>query len=386
MQTPIDRRAFLGQASLATAGLALSSVLGEDKPALPKSQPHTLTLIEGKPRERGRQYGSKFKDQIHAFLDKEIYRAFAGKAKQVDMLNYAAACSKVTRASTPIVYEELEGIAQGADVGLEELVLITLHEELWHKGVLPSTDHCTAVAIGPPDTTDGDTFVGQTWDWMQSVFNLSTMLHWKRPECPSLLAYGYPGLWVGAGLNSAGLALCWTSAGFSNKVNKKIPGPRVGVSSYLLLTHLLYQESLTAVAEEARRIKNAGWFTFVMADGQGNLANIEGSPEEVAVEMSHGRLARVDYGSRRMTGAADGAEPLYHHARTKFTLDRLAKNKGELDGPMLEKIFEAPKGGICQGKSTIDMMVFNTTKRIARVSRGSTYGTTWRTFRFDDKS
>ena len=59
---------------------------------------------------------------------------------------------------------------------------------------------------------------------------------------------GYPGLWVGAGLNAAGLALCWTSA----DLGKNGIGARVGIPSYALLTHLLYQETLKDVAAEAR--------------------------------------------------------------------------------------------------------------------------------------
>src|SRR5262249_1707106 len=148
-------------------------------------------------------------------------------------------------------------------------------------------------------------YVGQTWDWMTSVAGLSSVVLWKRPEGPDLLGYGYPGLWCGAGLNTAGIALCWTSAGSG-------PGPRVGVPSYALLTHLLYQDSLAAVAAEAKRSAQAGWFTFVLADGDGNLLNIEGSPTEVVTEKHRGRLARVGYGSRAMTRTAEGAEPKTH--------------------------------------------------------------------------
>src|SRR5437763_16050698 len=111
------------------------------------------------------------------------------------MLRYAGQCDKEVRSFSPIIHDELEGMAEGSGLRFEELVLITLHEEFWHKGVLPKVEHCTAVAVGPPDTQDGNTYVGQTWDWMQSVFGLSSVLLWKRPEGPSLLTYAYPGLW-----------------------------------------------------------------------------------------------------------------------------------------------------------------------------------------------
>lgn len=47
------------------------------------------------------------------------------------------------------------------------------------------------------------------------------MTLWKRAAGPSVLAYSYPGLWISAGLNSSGIALCWTSAALD------VPGPRV---------------------------------------------------------------------------------------------------------------------------------------------------------------
>ncbi|MCI0457128.1 MAG: C45 family autoproteolytic acyltransferase/hydrolase [Gemmataceae bacterium] len=133
-----------------------------------------LTTIEGKPRERGRQYGTQFREAIRAFLDREIYQAFIKKpAPREEMLSYAAACARAVRAYAPELHEELEGVAEGSGLTLAELTLLTLHEELYHKGQLPKVEHCTAVAVGPPDTADGNTYVGQTWDWMPSAFSAS---------------------------------------------------------------------------------------------------------------------------------------------------------------------------------------------------------------------
>src|SRR5262249_28453416 len=115
-----------------------------------------LTVIAGKPRERGVAYGKQLKSEIRRFLDQEIYKAFIGKLSSKDeMLRYAGACGEVVREACPIIFAELEGLAEGAGLKLDEIVLITLHEELHHKRVLPKVPHCTAVAVGPPDTADG---------------------------------------------------------------------------------------------------------------------------------------------------------------------------------------------------------------------------------------
>jgi len=373
MSPIVNRRAFLRLAASSAAALGCAAGLrAQDRPA--SSQPHTLTVIAGQPRERGRVYGQKFKEGIDTFLNREIYGAFIGKPALKDqMLRYADACGREVRKFSPEVCDEMEGTAQGAGIRLEEVVLITLHEELYHKKALPSVDHCTAVAIGPPATKDGHTYVGQTWDWMPSVFGMSQMTLWKRAVGPSLLAYGFPGMPCGAGLNSAGIAHTWTSA---HDKGGKIAGPRVGIPSYVLINHLLRQPTIKDVIAEAKRATHAGWFTFVMADGEGNLLNLEGSPAELAVEEHKGLLTRVLYGSRQMTG---GDEQLVH-ARSKHTM-KLLQAEDEPDGVKLQGLFGDQKAGICVG-NTIDMMVFDCTARTASLSRGPAWGQTWKTFSF----
>ena len=383
LDNSINRREFLQQAGLTAGSLAGVTMLPTSAGAENKTQAGAIppiTLISGSPRERGRMYGSQFKDAILAFLDREIYQAFILKPSPKDaMLAYAGACGKAVKLYSPEIHDELEGMAEGAGLKIEEILLITLHEELYHRGVLPKVDHCTAVAVGPPDTSDGNTYVGQTWDWMQSVFGLSSMLHWKRNAGPSVLAYSFPGLWVGAGLNSAGLALCWTSANLGNRAL----GARVGIPAYVLLAHLMYQETLDAVEQEAKRATNAGWFTFVMADAKGGLCNVEGSPKELVVERSTGHLARISFGTRTMTGTAAGAKvPL--HPRCEKMNKLLGDASGKITGETMQHFFQEPSCAISVGRSTIDMMVFNTTKREAWLSRGPSYGVDWKRFTFDE--
>jgi hypothetical protein len=368
----LDRRTFLRRGVAGATALAMSRIAFADEG--PRASEHTLTEISGNPRERGRQYGEKFQGAIGEFVDRQIYDAFAGEpAVKEAMLRYAGKCLKPIKELSPIVLDEMEGMAEGSGRKLEELVLLSLHEELYHRGAIPSVDHCHVVAAGPPATI-ADAYVGQTWDWMASVYGLSSMLLWKRPEGPSLLAYSYPGLWVGAGLNSAGIAHCWTSA-FNDK--DKNPGPRVGVPSYAMIAHLLYQETLEAVAEEARRDKHAGWFTFVFADGEGNLLNVEGSPSGVAVEQSRGIMVRHQYGSRRMSGAGQD-DPIPLLGSSPFLVEQLEARRGKLEATDLQ-------GALCHenvGKGALDIMLFNTTRREAHLARGPGPAARWRTFRF----
>ncbi len=381
-----NRRQFLRRSlSLALAGAAGSHCL-QASSGTPDTADHALTVISGTPLQRGRQYGGKFKDAIRAFLDKEIYGAFVNKpSPKDDLYRYAGLCGKTVAKYTPIINEELEGMAEGSGLRLEEAVLLTLHEELFHKKPLPGPGaerpgHCTVLAAGPPDTADGNTYIGQTWDWMATVHGLSNMLHWKRPEGPSLLTYAYPGLWVGAGVNSTGLAFGWTSAW--DKDN--IAGPRVGIPSYVLIAHLLYQESLDAVVEEAKRAEHAGWFTLVFADAKGRFVNLEVTPKERAVELHQGHIVRSLYGSRQLTRTPEG-RPVQHLAKVQRGFELLSSAKGKLDrGKMQEFLGDR---AICvppnNSNFTVDTMLFNTTRREAYVTRGPATPGKWQRFGLD---
>ncbi len=376
-------RALSRREMLVRAGLSVAAVsrLARGEPEAPKppptAPPHTLTEITGSPRERGRMYGRKFNDGIHAFLEREIWKPFAPKpADREPLLEYAGACWKAVRSYSPEIADELEGVAEGTGLRVEELVLITSHEELYHRGKLPKIQHCTVAAFGPPASADGDTYLGQTWDWMPSVFGLSEMVLWRRKEGPDLLGYAYPGLWAGAGLNANGIALCWTSA-----QDLDIPGPRVGIPSYLLIAQMLYQPTLEAAIEEARRATHAGWFTFGLADGEGNLAGVEGSPKELAVEMYHGRMARALYGTRKMTRTPEG-EPVKYYARCRKMYELLEQAGAKLTPDALKRHFLDPDQGIWNAHMTVDVMIFNTTRREAHLTRGLGSAGNWRTFAF----
>ena len=379
VQPMITRRRLLGIAATgALGGLTHAwTPPGQDPPE------HTLSVISGKPRERGRQYGKRFSEPIRAWLDREVYQAFAKEAaRREELFRYAGACAPLIKSYSPEILEELEGMAEGSGLKLEEHLLLTLHEELYHKGALETEGHCKAVAAGPPHTSDGQSYVGQTWDWMKSTYGKSQMLLWQRGEGPSLLAYTYPGLWVGAGVNSSGLGLAWTSAGLGNKL-----GARVGIPTYVLIAQMLYQRSLADALDEAKRARQAGWFAFLLADGEGHFAQVEGSPDRQAVAQGTGHLAVHQYQTRELTGTPEG-QPIVRNKETQQLYKLLAAGKGRLDREAIQKILGDHECPICMHHTswggTVDTFIFNTTKHEASVCRGPGCMGTWKTFTFEN--
>ena len=124
MMLNLSRRKFLagtlGSAAAGGLGFVMNPVaVANQEP--PKAPDHTLTVISGTPRDRGRQYGRKFEEGIRAFLDKEIYKPFAATTQtRDDLLRYAGSCAKATRSYSPEIADELEGMAEGTGLWLEE--------------------------------------------------------------------------------------------------------------------------------------------------------------------------------------------------------------------------------------------------------------------------
>jgi isopenicillin-N N-acyltransferase-like protein len=378
----VTRRAFLRAAAGAgtAAGGWLALRAAEPRAPLsarPPASDHSLITISGTPRERGQVYGRRFAKPLRQFLEQEIYQAFSDPQKtQEALLRYAAACQPAIRRLAPIIWDELHGMAEGSELRLEEIVLLTLHEELWHRGVLPHVEHCTATAIGPPVTQDGNTYVAESWDWFPQLYGQSQMLLWQRAEGPSVLAYSYPGLWIGAGVNSAGIALSWTSVG-----GIQTPQLSAGVPTYVLIAHLLYQPTLEAVVAESQRAERAGWFTLVLADGSGQLLNVEGSPQKTVVERDRGSLVRVYYGSREMTATPPG-QPVPRHPQCQRMVDLIEGARGRMDGRRLQDFYGDHESTICKHFNTLDVMVFNATQREVHISRGPGCLGHWQRFSF----
>ena len=380
----------VGSVTLALLEASMSKARAEKKVATNDStvQPFQPPLVvAGSPRARGLAYGTHFREGIHEFLNTQVYDAFADKpATRDEMLQFAGACGAVVKEATPMVAEEYEGIAEGSGLSFDEIMLINLHEEFYHRGQLPKPGHCTAVAVAPSDSGDDHAYVGQTWDWFPSVVDMSAAVEWQRDHEASVLAFGFPGMPTGAGMNSSGIALCWTSGGLEK--NREKETARVGLPSYVLINHLLAQKDMESVIREAKRDLHSGWFTFVMNDSSGDLVNIEGSPSGVTVERSQDHLARVSYGTREQLGTA-ADRPLKRHARCEKMYSLLQASAGSNNLATLQKYFTDQQFGIVAGKKaknkTIAMMVFDLTDRKAYLSRGPEFNLQWREIEFSKK-
>lgn len=238
--------------------------------------------------EIGRQHGSLARDHVHAHLTMAL-RNLAGKD-----VDHETARSRsrlympyIERYS-PHFVEELKGLAEGADISVEDAFILQLRAEL---AVAPGEDgtetaamarealahECTTFTVSGKHTADGIPIAGQNADLPAGTRDVGIVMRVTPEDKPALLMLTPAGQISYIGINDQGMAVF---ANFLNTGNWRAGFPR-----YLLSRTLLEHDSLEAGLARIADIPRASSRNVLMMDGTGNAVDIE-----LAVE----REARLD--------------------------------------------------------------------------------------------
>lgn len=117
-----------------------------------------VVVLEGAPRARGLAHGRTLGDEIHAYLRR--VRALYAETKDgwERFLQVTERYREFIGQSQPAALEEMEGIAQGAEVSLNTIVALSVDHEAWKLG------GCTTIVALQSATASGHTLVGKTYD------------------------------------------------------------------------------------------------------------------------------------------------------------------------------------------------------------------------------
>ena len=162
--------------------------------------------LVGTPFERGLIYGQEAKEEIRISI-KSYSRIFAARGMDWQQAKEKArGFLKVIEETDERYMEEMKGIAQGAELELEDILVINCRSELLYAPLAPQ--ECTAFSLVPPATEDGAVLAGQNWDYTRSQREALVIL--RIPACegrPAQLIFAEAGMIGGKGMNSAGIAL-----------------------------------------------------------------------------------------------------------------------------------------------------------------------------------
>ncbi len=243
---------------------------------------HTpIISVKGKPFDCGLQHGT----QAGALIRKNIANYFKRWKATMDMerTEILEKCRKLP----PVIgeydndiLEELQGLAKGAGLSLEEVIALNARYELiWGERVVRFFGGgCTSVAALPEVTKDGHTFIGQNWDNAPILTDIMILLEVEQTGKPKVVLSTEAGLLGLKGMNSAGLGMV-----VNGLVTTRDRFDPTCVPWFLVLRSAINAENFARTLQAVLRAKLAVCGNVMFAHKGGEAIDLEVTPGDVGV-------------------------------------------------------------------------------------------------------
>lgn len=296
-------------------------------------EPFPLIDLAGPPRERGLQYGRQAALRIRrsiALYTEQLGRMSLARDTIADLVR---GFLPRIEAFEPAYIEEMRGIAEGAEVPFEDIVLVNARTEILKLGRREAArreapadrepDGCTGAVILPEATRDGVLIHGQNWDWRAECVDTAVVLRIRRDDGPDLLTFTEAGGLARAGFNARGIAIT------ANYLESDRDYTQVGVPLALIRRKVLecehYALALRTVAITPKSASN----NMIVSVADGFAIDFECAPDEVfplypqrgvLVHANHW-VSPVALGKLKDTGIANTPESFYRDVRVRSALE-----------------------------------------------------------------
>ncbi len=293
------------------------------------AEPSPLIEISGPPRERGLQYGRAAASRIRrgiAHYAAQIRGLAADDRAVPDLLG---ALVPAIERFDPDLVPEMRGIAAGAGVSFEEILLLNARTEVLKLAArrVPAAaepDGCTGVVALPATTRDGRLLHAQNWDWKLECAETTVVLHVRREDGPDILTFTEAGALARSGLNAAGIAIT------ANFLESDREAPEIGVPLALIRRAALAQEhfalAVRCVYCTPKNLSN----NMILSHEGGIAIDFECAPDEcftrppergLIVHANHWQ-SPVALGRLRERAIAVVPDSLYRDLRVRDLLER----------------------------------------------------------------
>lgn len=226
-------------------------------------------------KENGRKHGEKFCEGIKSLakIRKELMLAKSPHLEN-HLTSLAEEQLKTTKSYAPHLYEEMIGIAEGAGISLEEIVILNNYTDF--RDLEMPEEGCTTIHI----KSEAGNFAGQTWDMHASAKDYLCLI--KVPSLDSsppqliLTLVGCVGL---MGINSHGLLVG------VNNINTK--NAKAGIIWPALVRRLLDESKHEEMENILRECPVTSGHNYLLSSS-GKGQNWEVTPEfrEIASEVT----------------------------------------------------------------------------------------------------
>jgi isopenicillin-N N-acyltransferase-like protein len=289
--------------------------------------PVPIVYVQGSHYEMGKQIGSDRKQVVHQMLT--TYRRYFdqdGDRIQIadwdEAILHARKYLPFAEENTPQYVEELRGIADGAQLDFNDVLVLNcveaITEDALHTG-------CTSLAAAPEVTADGSLLVGHNEDWLPDDLDTVYLVHARPDNEPAYLAITYGGLLPNIGFNEHGIAQCCDSV-YPNDV-------RIGVPRLFVSRAVLAACTLSEAIRAALNRRRAAGYNHLIVHVSGEMYNVEVSAEDFDVIYGlEGMLAHTNnYLSRRMrTIEKDSEELIASRVRYNRATRLMRSQRGKL--------------------------------------------------------
>ena len=275
--------------------------------------PFPLIEVSGPPRERGQQYGRQAATRIARGV--EHYAAQLGRMR-VDwpavrglVQDYLPEIERFD----PTYVEEMRGIAEGAGLELEAIVLLNARTEILKRGL---------VAL-PEATQAGRVIHAQNWDWKAECAETAVVLAVHRDAGPDFLTFTEAGGLARSGFNAAGIAIT------ANYLECDRDYCRLGVPLALIRRKVLESAHLALAMHAVCATPKSAANNMMVSHTGGVAIDFECAPDEtfrvraergVIVHANH-FVSPVALAKLRDTGIANTPCTLYRDLRVRALLE-----------------------------------------------------------------
>jgi len=253
-------------------------------------KPHEIIEISGGAHDRGFQYGSQAKNLIERLVNSHYsyYEKYLGCSKD-QVLRDAMKHKPFIEDFSPEIAEEIQGIAEGAELKTAEIIMLCAFLEIFYPRFY-SGGGCTSFAVTGSATVNGETYVGQNNDegvdpWLNG--DCSVLIKSKPKSGPSFITYTYAGIPGMMGINSKGIAL-----NLNGLVNQDM---KLGMPGLLIAREILSQKNVSDVLGTIINAERANSLNFLIATEDGELFNVEAAPGGYDVFYSSTHLVHTNH-------------------------------------------------------------------------------------------
>lgn len=308
-------------------------------------EPFPFVDVTGTPYERGRQHGAAVASRV-----KRSIQLYGG---QLDELGYDAAgrtrligaFAREIEAFGAHYVEEMRGIADGAGVGLEDIVMINARTEVVAKARLEKDrpieageeqeldDGCTGAVILPERSATGEIIHGQNWDWKAECAETAIVLRVRRDDGPDILTFVEAGGLARSGLNEAGVAIT------ANYLESERDFTQTGVPLALIRRKVLEQEHFAMAMKAVSTTPKSCSNNMMISTRAGFAIDFECAPDEafplypengMIVHANHW-VGQVALTKVRETGMPRVPESPYRDWRVRKLLEEAGPKLGVAD-------------------------------------------------------